>query len=197
MSPRLPALVIALALAGSCFPTTRQETGLVCWSLVNGDAESQALEGWTAQPPDAVAAVSSQDQTSGVVTPQHGEGFFSFARQPAQQVSLTHSCSPAPVAKACTLSGWVRTEHLGTPGDQASAAVRYLDDAGTLMDETASEAHAPTSGDWQHFELRAEIPQGAGEIQVVLEGIGVDGERVNVFWDDLSLSCSDGVSGAS
>lgn len=189
-------LYMGLTMA-ACFPTTRTETGYRCWSLINGDAEAAVLMGWEAVPPEPAAAVTEQDQSDGTVTPQQGSWFFSMARAPAEQVTLTHACSPAPVAKACTLSGWYQTEGLGEFPDEARALVVYRDGDGTLLSETASEPHSTASGAWQHFELRAEIPQGATEILVTLEGTRNHGDFINVFWDDLVLSCDDGETSAS
>jgi hypothetical protein len=188
--------LVALALT-ACFPTTRQETGLNCWSLTNGDAETAGPSTWKTDPPEAGAAVTEQDQSDGIVTPQEGSWFFSMALAAAERVTMTHACSPAPTAKACTVSGWYQTEGLGENPDEAKVLVVYRDDAGAILTETASEPHSTASGAWQHFELRAEIPEGAGEIDVVLEGTLGHGDMVNVFWDDLELSCSDGVTGAS
>jgi hypothetical protein len=195
MPPRLFSL--AFALITGCFPVARQDSGMACWSLVNGDAELGDLTGWVADPPDAVAAVERDDFDGLGITPASGDRFFSFAHSEADLVRLTHRCGPAPAATACTISGWVHTAGTSQLAARATASVHFLDEAGDLLASTSSEAMAYDEQSWQHFELWAEVPSGAQEIAIVLEGSLRVGEVVHVGWDDLVLRCTDGVTGAS
>jgi len=193
---RAPLPILALALS-ACIPTVREETGYACWSLENGDAEAGGLSGWDAEPAEAVGAVAERSWDGGSTTAQEGARFFSFMEAEAGQVRLEHRCSPVPLAKACTLKGWVQTEGGGQLSARAYAQVAFLDDMGAWQGGATTETLAENDPGWQHFELRAEIPDLASELSVILEGTAVAGDQVIVFWDDLVLSCDDGISGAS
>ncbi len=190
-------MLLLLALLGSSFPTAREETGYRCWALTNGDAEAGDLSGWQGSPEDAVEAVPSQEQQDGTVAPQGGSYFFSMARAPASEVTLSHACSPVPAMKACSLRGWFRTEAGGDTPDTCLVRIQVLDEAGVLLSETEEGPHRSEGGAWEHFEVRGELAEGGATFRIELVGQRNAGEYVEVFWDEMSLSCDDGVSGAS
>jgi hypothetical protein len=190
-------MLLLLTLLVSCFPATREETGFRCWMLTNGDAETGDLSGWEGAPADAVEAVTSHDQQAGTVQPQEGSHFFSMARAPADEVTLTHACSPVPAMKACSLRGWFLSDASGDTPDTGLVRIQVLDEAGVLLNETEEGPHSSEGGAWEHFEVRGELAEGDATFQIQLVGLNNHGETVEVLWDDLSVSCDDGVSGAS
>ncbi len=194
---RRPTPLLGLTLA-ACIPTTRQDTqDYACYELVNGNAELGDLTGWKTDAEHAVAAVRAQEQSDRTVTPNGGEWFFSFAVAAGAQAGLVQACSPAPQAAGCTLTGRVQTEGLGDAADHGVAALRFLDGVGLTLAELISDDLTTGSLIWRRFDLRLDVPPGAQEIQVSLTGTAVQGDTVNVYWDDLALHCDDGLSGAS
>ena len=197
MHPSTTSLALMLVLTMACIPTSKTDTGTTCDFITNGDAEQGDLTGWTSSTETAVAAVESQDQSDGTVTPYGGDWFFSFALDKTATAEMTHSCSPAPDAATCTLSGVVQTEGMGEPPDHGIATLRFVDSGGTTLAEQSTDPLSTESLAWQPFEVQLDVPEDALKLQIILAGTLAYGDYVNVFWDDLELSCEDGVSSAS
>ncbi len=190
--------LLALSLHTACFPTTITDTGDgPCALLDNGDAEAGDTSNWTVGEGGLVEAVRVQDQSDGTVLPAEGSWFFSMANDATGSATLVHSCSPAPMARRCTLSGQVQTEGLGEPPDHGTATLAFLDAEGTIIAESSTTELSTASLEWRSFEISEDVALDATTIQVTLHGSRQHGDHVNVFWDILSIECTDAVSSAS
>jgi hypothetical protein len=159
----LPSAVIILA--GGCFPRT---TEVLCGSLENGGAEAGDLSGWEGEA-EAVQASDGHE-------PVEGSWFFLLG----ETGWLEQRCAPVPDALLCGLGGWMIGEGLARLG--------FGDADGAVLAE--AEAMSVGSQAWEAFSLGLDIPEGAWELAVELEGTSEAG------FDDLHIRC-DVVSGAS
>jgi hypothetical protein len=154
--------------------------------LVNGDAETGDLTGWTASGVQ-IAAVTAQGQQEGTVTPQEGTYFFTFAVTQGTFEELVQSGTDSlPAGTTVTLSGWVQTEDKSAD-DFGIATIQILDAGSQVIASTSSPALTTGNLVWQPFQVQLVVPQGAVSWKVVLSGTRVFGTFINVFYDAVSL----------
>lgn len=173
----LTAAVVLLGLAGGAAAEDQL--------LVNGDAETGDLTGWTAVPPRA--PISADDlvvQTLGPVTALGGTYFFSFADAPQSgTVSLIQGGTLLDAPAQLCLSGSYQTEFQ----DRAEAILRLRSDVGLVVAEATSGPLTGSDLAWTPFIVGVEVPPAAVSWEVELRGTRFTSTFINVFYDNLSL----------
>ncbi len=103
--------------------------------IINSDAESHFLTGWTLSGEDILQRVVSQQQYTDFVNPAGTEHFFNFARGGGSDLMLSHADLLDPDVGALTLCRCYQSNYANTvPGS-------YLDvfhDGGYLIPELAT-----------------------------------------------------------
>jgi len=165
--------------------------------LTNGDAEAGTMAGWTVDYPGLIASVASQGQSTGVVYPEQGQSFFSFAIAPADQNRMYQTGTNGLGGTTLTLSGFVQTEALGDPTDSGEAVISLLDASTNILASASSGALFTTTAQWKAFLVAVPIPLGAKQWRVDLFGTLHYGSYVNVFYDNLAFQNASGGIGLS
>ncbi len=158
------------------------QSGQCVAGMINGDAETGDLTGWSGS--SSVAAVMSQAQLTGTVNPFQGDWFFTFASQQASSASMeqdgTMAIGNGPILR---LTGAYQTEL----GDLAEAVITLLDAGSSpVAQQTTGPVFTPDL-EWQTFSIDVAVPPTAVSWKVELLGTLVTGSFVNVFFDDIQL----------
>ena len=162
--------------------------------LINGDAESGNLTGWTTVNTQ-IGAVTSQAQSSGTVTPYEGEYLFSFALAAARPSS---GSPPATIgmyqtgvaglgADSFSLTGWVQTESQSSLSDVAEVRLSFYDATYALLGSVSSGPLTTSNLEWQSFAVDSAGVAGAAYWRVDLLGTVNAGTYTNVFFDNLQM----------
>ena len=162
-------------------------------TLVNGNAETGDLTGWTGS--SSVAAVTTAEQWEWNVSPFEGDLFFSLASEPATNGSLeqagTMEIGKGPVLR---LTGAYQTEF----GDAGEAVVTLLDaDSVQVAQQTTGTLLTPRY-EWGTFSVDVAVPPTAASWKIELLGTRNNGMYTNTYYDDIQFGIlgdfnSDGV----
>lgn len=186
------AIVLGMGIAALFAMTTPAAASSVI--LLNGDAESGDLTGWTTSHPE-IWATASQGQTTGIVSPYEGGAFFSFAasevRSSSQDPPVTigmYQTGTAVAPSHLRLTGRVQTETRNGNYDAGEVVLSVFDAEGTLLSSASSGLLTTENFEWQAFDMNLTGLSGVDSWRVDLYGTVLDGTYVNVFFDDMKLS---------
>ncbi len=171
--------------------------------LVNGDAETGSLAGWTPVLSGAstgnagiIGAMTEQEQSGPTVFPFAGRHFFSFAVRPAsvaldsgEEVFLYQLGTLGLTNATLRLKGVFQTDGFGG-GDEGEANILVLDSANHEIARASSGSLSHPrfpAWAWHPFEVSIPVPPGAAMWRVELRGKVRNGRAVNVFWDSLEM----------
>ncbi len=151
-------------------------------TLVNGNAETGDLTGWTGS--SSVAAVTTAEQYQWNVSPFEGDLFFSLASKPAANGSLeqagTMEIGKGPVLR---LTGAYQTEF----GDAGEAVVTLLDaDHAQVAQQTTGTLLTPRY-EWGTFSVDVAVPATAASWKIELLGTRSNGMYTNTYYDDIQF----------
>ncbi len=188
-------LVVALLVpvgAMAAATTVTDPTNL----LVNPGAEYGSTSRWVrSTAPEAAAEV---DLAEGTVEPRSGSNFFAFTGTEAEDAFLEQKISLTGREGATfSAGGWIQTEAEtekeepeAEDNDYGTLVLSFLDKEGAVIEEITSGAighPGPGAGSegYAGFDLTDLVPAGTVEVMFRLEGYRVEGDRIDVFWDDL------------
>ena len=157
--------------------------------LVNGNAETGDLSGWTGNATGIVSAMQSGQESAGTVYPYEADWMFSFITAAGGGDSILQSGELPAVSHPIHLAGWFQTEDLGTEQDFGEALLRVYDAEGVQLDVQSTSALTSPSLTWVPLEVMMERPEGAVTWELELTGTLVYGSWVNVFFDAMTLGC--------
>jgi len=81
----------------------------------------------------------------------------------------------------------VRIGSHSNDGDSGRMVVRYLNGAGGVLGELATQSVAATAGQLPRFKASGAVPAGTRALLVVLEGTAAAGPDCDVFFDNVSV----------
>ena len=161
--------------------------------LTNPDAETGDLTGWTHT--DNFYVTSSENQTSGTVTPHEGSYFFSLAKtnstyeKASQDIDVSNFSDVIDAGNMNFKSGvWVQNEYLGAKPDSCKLSIQYLDSTGTMIGkDTSGEIAHSKNNYWEKQVIENIIPTNTKTIRFILEGFLHNGSQLNSFFDNAYL----------
>jgi hypothetical protein len=162
--------------------------------LLNGDAESGDLTGWTTVNTQ-IGAVTSQGQSSGTVTPYEGDYLFSFALaaarvssgSPAVTIGMYQTGIAGLGADSFSLTGWVQTESQNGFQDVGEVKLSFYDATDALLGSVSSGPLTTSNLEWESFSVNSAGVAGAAYWRVDLLGTVNAGTFTNVFFDGLQM----------
>ncbi len=151
--------------------------------LINGDAESQDLTGWTLSGQDIIFTPASQKQKTGWIYPAQGDYFISFGRIQASYGMMSQTGLIPDNAQTLTLGGWFQGEY----SDYGIASLTVYDQADAELVSVNTGNMTTPILTWQTFQIEAALPEYSYSWEVTLEGFLDYGSVVNAFYDDVYL----------
>jgi|GEM_PF-2996606 len=196
---KIKSLLLVVALALLAAAPAGAIAAEVCGPnlLRNPGAETGTMSGWWSFTTGVVRAVSTSEHTEGVVEPYDGGFFFEMSGGPAEVARMSQFVSISGLSGRFRAGGWVQTRPAPSvagglaaagDGDYGQLAVIIRDSHGIIIAECLSdELTHPSAGgsSYGHFAVEALIPEGAHTAEFLLQGALVEGERINVYYDDL------------
>lgn len=164
--------------------------------VVNGDAETGDIDGWTADPPDEFATSSSQIHDgeysfhAGVFGP-----VGSYSQRLWQDIDLTpYSTDIDAGLVTAVFSGWGQSRQNQNTLDDAEVWMTMSDGIGGETYSYASGALRPTN-EWVAFGVSQSVPVGTKAIRIMLQGSRDFGISTDGFFDDIRLELEGLVTG--
>jgi len=153
--------------------------------IVNGDAETGDMSGWTHSPTGGAAAAQNRYGW----TASEGQWFFSMVEGGASPVTMLQSGTAGLAGPQLTLTGVVGTEALGGPtgSDSGEALLRILDAGGGVLASASTAEMRTPDFTWVPFEISCDVPSGAARWEVELIGRLHYGGAIDTYFDDLAL----------
>ncbi len=191
-------LVMFLAGPGCQSSVVGPDSGV----LRNGNAQ-HGMEFWSYSD-GVVRSIDENDQSTGTVLPRSGNFFFdmtgtivppAFVAYMSQDVDI-----PASDTKTFNAGGWVQTELWPDPNktdvtdnDYGEFVLTFKDANGFILQTVSSgpignpvKGFPDTNGrQYKEFSLKGDIPSGAATVVYELKGYLIQGEFINVYYDDL------------
>lgn len=170
--------------------------------LRNGNAQ-HGMEFWSYSD-GVVRSIDENDQSTGVVFPRSGNFFFDmtgtivpdgFVAYMSQEIDI-----PSTETNGFRAGGWIQTELWPNPNrtavtdnDYGEFVLTFKDANGFILQTMSSgpignpvKGYPDTNGrQYKEFSINGDIPSGAATVVYELKGYLVQGEFINVFYDDL------------
>lgn len=174
------------ALVGIALHLATTAVILADTALVNGNAESGTLAGWSTTPGNApIVATTQVVETLGTVTPFEGAYFFSFAGAPQSgTIAMQQAGLLSASSRVICLRGWYQTEF----ADFGEAILRVRTARGALIASATSGPLRSSDLTWTPLHVGLVVPEAGETWEVELRGTLVTGTFVNLFYDAMTLT---------
>ncbi|MGI5838496.1 MAG: Ig-like domain-containing protein [bacterium] len=195
---KLTAAALVLAVTAALFtgiPAGASATAFESW-LVNPGAERGTMRGW--ETDNGVRAVEQYNQSGRTIGPRSGDYFFSLAAVADEMTFFEQTIALAePESDVYWAGGWIQTQARSplspantNVGDYGEFVLTFHAADGEEIDSyTSGPISNPAAGSgadgYAEFSLDGTIPAGAAFVTYRLEGYRVEGDAINVFFDDL------------
>jgi hypothetical protein len=179
-----PLVMQASVLTGNLLTNPGAESGLTGWTLTAGGTETGAGVDNGSFDPGINPHSGSYDFYGG-----DGNGFSLGGIQ--QTVSIVTGSVTTTLIDAggvsADVSFWEQSLNQGTPSDEAYIKLTYLSGSNSVLGTNSSPAEY-SLGSWTNYTDNFVVPTGTRSIEYTMEFQLEDGENIDSFVDDNSLT---------